>query len=95
MTYQQILGECNPDAPTHWLHRRCDRGQARVHFSRHADNPAVTPDYLDRLGRLTGVRRARLYEGRRAAAEECVYAFDRAVHLVDPLPIPSGGRGSG
>jgi phage terminase large subunit len=88
MPYQQILAECNPAAPSHWLHRRCDCGQARVYFSRHQDNPAVTPEYLERLSRLTGMRRARLYEGRRAAAEGLVYAFDRAVHLIDPFEIP-------
>jgi PBSX family phage terminase large subunit len=90
MPYQQILGDCNPDAPTHWLHRRCDRGAAVCYFSRHADNPAVTPEYLARLGALTGVRRERLFRGKRAAAEGAVYEFDRAVHLRDPFPIPAG-----
>lgn len=99
MPYQQIIGECNPDAPSHWLHRRCDRGAAVAYFSRHQDNPmlwqggAWTPageQYVMRtLSRLTGVRRARLFEGRRAQAEGVVYElFDRAVHVIDPFPIP-------
>ena len=89
MPYQQLLGDCNPDAPTHWLHQRTDRGQARVYFARHQDNPAVTPAYLARLAALTGVRRDRLYLGLRRAVEGAVYEFDRAVHLVDPFPIPA------
>src|SRR5262245_55303537 len=42
MPYQQLAGDCNPDGPFHWLHQRCDRGQAKVYFARHSDNPAVT-----------------------------------------------------
>ncbi len=72
MPYQQIVGDCNPDAPTHWLHQRCDRGVAKVYFSRHADNPSVTPAYLEKLSRLTGLQRARYFEGKRTAAEGTV-----------------------
>lgn len=89
MPYQQQLSDCNPDAPTHWLHQRCDAGVAVVHFSRHADNPAITPQYLATLDRLTGHRRARLRDGRRAAAEGLVYDnFDAAVHIVERFTIP-------
>lgn len=99
MPYQQIIGECNPDAPSHWLHQRCDRSVATVYFSRHEDNPRLfrrdgTPTaegqtYLGRLDRLTGVRRDRLRDGRRAAAEGLVYeTYDPAVHLIDRFPIP-------
>jgi PBSX family phage terminase large subunit len=99
MPYQQIVGECNPDAPSHWLHRRCDRGDARAYFSRHTDNPMLFRDgdwtamgrqyVLGTLSKLTGVRRARLLEGKRAQAEGMVYdAFDRAIHVIDPFPIP-------
>jgi hypothetical protein len=90
MPYQQILGECNPDSPMHWLHRRCDRGRARCYFARHADNPEITPERLARLAALTGVRRARLFEGKRAQAEGAVYDFDPRVHLIDPFPVPAG-----
>lgn len=103
MPYQQIIGECNPDAPSHWLHQRCDRGAAEVHYSRHKDNPTLwrngqwTPmgnQYVNvTLGSLTGVRRSRLLEGRRAQVEGAVYeSFDRAVHLIDPFPIPPDWR---
>jgi PBSX family phage terminase large subunit len=93
MPYQQIIADCNPDAPTHWLHIRCDTGKATVFFSRHTDNPTVTATYLARLENLTGVRKDRLFYGRRAAAEGIVYAdFDRRVHLIDRFPIPAVWR---
>ena len=92
MPYQQIIADCNPDAPTHWLHLRCDSGKATVFFSRHEDNPTVTAVYLARLDNLTGVRKERLRWGRRAAAEGAVYAFDRAIHLIDQQPIPASWR---
>jgi hypothetical protein len=89
LPYQQLMGDCNPDAPTHWLHQRCDRGQARAYFARHADNPSVTPEYLARLQALTGVRRDRLFLGLRRAAEGAVYEFDRSRHLIDPFDVPA------
>lgn len=99
MPYQQMIADCNPSAPTHWLHRRCDDGRAKMIPSRHEDNPRLyDPDagtwthdgklYIARLDRLTGVRKARLRHGQRAAAEGAVYAFDRAVHLIDRFEIP-------
>lgn len=90
LPYQQLLADCNPDAPTHWLKRRCDAGKTRLLDSRHEDNPTVTPDYLARLDALTGVRYLRLRKGIWAAAEGVVYdTFDPAVHLIDPFPIPA------
>lgn len=104
MPYQQLLGDCNPGAPTHWLKRRCDRGATRLLDSRHEDNPALwdaragawTPAgvaYMARLDALSGVRFLRLRKGTWAAAEGLVYeAWDRAVHLVNSFPIPADWR---
>lgn len=98
MPYQQIIGDINPDAPTHWLHQRCDNGTATVFFSRHEDNPTLYDHrarqwttaghryVFDVLERLTGVRKERLRYGRRAASDGTVYEFDRAVHLIDAMP---------
>ena len=83
MPYQQLLMDTNPGAPSHWLNQRCLAGRTTRILSRHADNPTVTASYLGTLRNLTGARRARLYEGRWAAQEGLVYAFDPAVHLVD------------
>jgi phage terminase large subunit len=89
MPYHQLIGDTNPDAPTHWLKRRCDRGQTVLLESRHEDNPACTPDYIAKLDRLTGARYHRLRWGRWVQAEGCVYeGFDAAVHVIDRFDIP-------
>jgi phage terminase large subunit len=102
MPYQQLLADCNPNAPHHWLNRRCEAGQTLMLHSRHADNPLyVNADgtfteageayILGVLAKLTGVRRQRLYLGNWAAAEGLIYeGFDAAVHLVDQFEIPAG-----
>lgn len=98
-----LIGDTNPDKPTHWLKRRCERGICELIESRHEDNPmlwdgsrwtaaAHRPDgtgYIDRLDRLTGVRHARLRKGRWVQAEGTVYEnWDAAVHLVDNFEVP-------
>jgi PBSX family phage terminase large subunit len=98
--YQQIIADCNPDAPHHWLKVRCDDGKTRVLNSRHEDNPRLfNPDgsqteyganYIAKLDALTGVRYARLRKGEWVAAEGIIYEdFDSAKHLVDHFPIPA------
>lgn len=90
LPYQQLIADCNPEAPTHWLKQRVDRGLTTMLESRHEDNPSVTAEYLAKLDALTGVRYLRLRKGIWAAAEGIVYeGWDRAVHLVDPFPIPA------
>lgn len=96
--YHQIIADCNPAAPTHWLKRRADRGQMAVFESRHRDNPTLwseakndwTPagqKYLATLASLTGHRRARLLDGRWASAEGLVYPeFDPTIHVVKAMP---------
>jgi PBSX family phage terminase large subunit len=87
--YQQVLMDCNPDAPHHWLYQRCSRGQTTLFNSRHEENPTVTEDYLAKLKALTGVRHKRLYLGLWVAAEGMVYdGWDPAIHRVDRFPIP-------
>src|SRR5690606_12150648 len=73
LSFQQLLAACNPDAPTHWLKQRCDKGLTRLINTRHEDNPVYyNPDgtltergrdYIGKLDRLTGVRHARLRRG--------------------------------
>lgn len=88
--YQQIVADCNPDSPFHWLNQRCNAGLTKRILSRHEDNPSVTEEYLNKLRSLTGVRRARLYEGKWAAAEGLVYPeWDKQIHLVDRFEIPA------
>ena len=96
--YQQGIADCNPTTPTHWLKRRADRGQMTCLPSVHQDNPRLwdrkandwTKEgrrYLATLGALTGHRRARLLDGKWAAAEGLVYSeFDASVHVVQSMP---------
>lgn len=99
LTYQQLYGDTNPDAPTHWLRQRADQNELVMLESRHSDNPVLTREdgaptergkaYLDRLDRLTGVRKARLRDGLWVAAEGVIYdEYDPVVHLVDRFRIP-------
>lgn len=82
MPYQQAIADCNPSYPSHWLNVRASEGSITRLYSRHADNPAVTKAYLDGLSKLTGVRRARLFEGKWVGSEGVVYdKFDKAVHV--------------
>lgn len=104
LPYQQLLGDCNPSAPSHWLKVRCDRSVCRMIESRHEDNPLLYDHerqdwtdagatYLARLDRLSGVRRERLRYGRWVAAEGVVYDdYDAAVHVVDRFHMSSDWR---
>lgn len=98
--YAQIIGDCNPGAPTHWIR---SRPSLLLLESRHEDNPTLFDDNgvitkrgeatLAILDRLTGVRKDRLRYGRWAQAEGVIYeSYDRAVHLIDPFPIPPAWR---
>lgn len=92
MSYQQLIAECNPSAPTHWLKRRSDRGDVLMLESRHEDNPACTPAYLATLDKLTGVRKLRLRYGKWAAAEGLVYEdWNRDIHLVSRKQLQGWG----
>lgn len=90
--YQQWIADCNPGSPTHWLNVDANKGKMTRILSRHADNPSVTPAYLNVLSNLSGARRDRLYLGKWAAQEGLVYDYDPAIHLIDRFPIPSEWR---
>lgn len=101
MPYQQLIADCNPDAPTHWLHQRAISGKTLMKESRHEDNPVlfdangvITLEgtrYIGSLDALTGVRLARYRYGIWASAEGTVYqeSWDRKHNLIDPFPIPT------
>lgn len=94
MPYQQIIGDCNPDRPSHWLYQRSQNGLTNMLESRHEDNPTIwdeeeecwTPQgsiYIARLDRLTGARKSRLRFGRWVTSEGTVYeGWDPNVHVV-------------
>lgn len=92
MPYQQLLADCNPGPPTHWLKLRADRGDCRMLESRHEDNPTVTAEYLAKLDKLPGVWKLRLRYGKWAAAEGMVYEeWNRDVHLVSRKHLQEWG----
>lgn len=86
LAYQQIMADCNPSGPRHWLNVRCSNGHTRRIVTTHKDNPAYWDEdrqewtemgrsyVLQTLGSLTGVDRKRLFEGTWAAAEGLVYS---------------------
>ncbi len=52
MPYQQILADCNPQEPTHWLKVRCDRGKTRYYHSTHEENPVYFDEVCDSTGQV-------------------------------------------
>lgn len=92
MPYSQIIGDCNPSHPQHWLLARRDEGKLTFLESRHEDNPVLYDHTtglwteqglrtLAVLDNLTGVRYLRLRKGIWAQAEGIVYdEYDPAVH---------------
>jgi hypothetical protein len=100
LPYQQLLADCNPDSEMHFLYMRWQEGKTRMIESLHVDNPVFfnedgTPTragesyVLGTLANLTGVRRARLYEGRWVAAEGVIYEhWQPSLHMIDRFDIP-------
>src|SRR5258706_4665978 len=97
MPYQQLIADCNPDRPTHWLKLRSDGKKTLMLHSKHEDNPTLFnadgpltdsgKEYIGKLDNLSGVRHARLRQGIWAAAEGLVYEeFSDSIHIVDELP---------
>jgi phage terminase large subunit len=89
MPYRQLLGDCNPGDPGHWLNRRCVDGTTRRLKSRHEDNPSITPERIAALDALTGYRYQRLRLGLWVAAEGMFFPeWHPERHTRDPFPIP-------
>jgi hypothetical protein len=100
LPFQMLVGDCNPDAPRHWLRRRMLDGRTTGVKSEHWDNPrwwaqkngvwGWTPEgtaYRDSLSKLSGVRRRRLYLGEWVSAEGAVWEdFEEEVHIVEKAP---------
>lgn len=101
--YRQLIMDCNPNAPTHWLNLRMNEGVTTRLLSRHEDNPRYfdirTQDWTDEgreyifgiLGGLSGVRLARYRYGVWAAAEGTIYedSWDAKRNVIDRFPIPA------
>lgn len=93
MPYQQLIADCNPSFPKHWLNQRALANKMDRILSRHEDNPTVTEAYLAKLSNLTGARRLRLLGGKWAAQDGLVYdGFDANVHALNWFEIPADWR---
>jgi phage terminase large subunit len=99
ISFQQLLADCNPQTPTHWLNKRCQDGKCVMLYGKHEDNPVLYDDsgaltvrgaeYMSALDNLTGVRYLRLRKGIWAAAEGIIYeGWDDAVHISDRKTLP-------
>ncbi|MCP2248746.1 phage terminase large subunit [Lentzea aerocolonigenes] len=99
MPYKQIIADCNPSHPKHFLKQRANEGVIKLLISVHEDNPrffhadgtmtADGIDYMSKLDSLTGVRYLRLRKGLWVAAEGVIYdGWDESHHLIDRFEIP-------
>ncbi len=99
VSFQQIIADCNPQQPTHWLKKRCDEGRTQMIYGKHQDNPRLYTDdnvvtdvgkaYLSKLDGLSGVRKLRLRDGKWAAAEGVIYGgWDPQVHIDNRKSLP-------
>lgn len=98
-SFQQLIADCNPEQPDHWLKLRCDAGTTKMLYAKHTDNPNLFDSagiptvkgqaYLDKLNKLTGVRKLRLQGGIWAAAEGVIFdEFDGALHVSNRKVLP-------
>lgn len=96
--YTQVMGDCNPGPPTHWI---LHRASLKLFEQRHEHNPTLynqeTGEITEQgkrtmaiLSTLTGVRKKRGKDGLWVSAEGQVYdAFDPDVHVIkQPFVIP-------
>ncbi len=98
--YPQVIGDCNPSAPTHWILARARAGSLTLLHSKHKDNPQLWNEEkgswtaqggrtLSILGKLTGNRKARLLEGLWVIPEGAIYeAFNEEVNSIASFVPP-------
>jgi len=101
MPYTQLIGDCNPGPPTHWIRTRAKDGPLTFFESTHKDNPTLWDHTqeawteqgrrsLSRLRNMTGSRLLRLYHGLWAAPEGSIYdVFDEHKHVVKHFAPPA------
>jgi phage terminase large subunit len=106
--YQQLMADCNPTYPQHWLKLRCDEGQVLLLESDHRDNPMLWDclnqgwtefgaGYIKTLDSLSGYQYQRLRLGLWVSAEGMYFEeWDPKVHVCEAFDAcPSTGRGVG
>jgi phage terminase large subunit len=98
--YQQLIGDCNPKHPNHWIKKRCDNGVTHLIPFTLEDNllyydpykktyTDIGEDYLATISRTTGARYLRNVKGIWAAEEGMVYEmYDPTIHRVPRFTPP-------
>ena len=100
MPYQQLMGDCNPETPFHWIKQREESGRLALWETYHQDNPKMWDadkedwtqygeDYIARLDRLSGARKLRWLYGKWAAPEGAIYNFEEDA-IAQQMEIPLG-----
>ncbi len=101
MPYTRLVGDCNPAHRSHWILRRAAAGSLTLYNSTHRDNPVLwdharnewTEQGLrtrEALGKLTGDRYMRLFQGVWANPEGAIFqVFDEAKHKVKAFDPPA------
>ena len=90
--HPQLLADCNPSSRSHWILDLAKNGKLRMLATTHIDNPSLYDSNgnlteqgvrtMARLSSLSGVRLARLFEGKWVTAEGVVFdKFDINVHI--------------
>lgn len=91
----QILSDCNPDIPSHWMYEREKKDLMKFLHFQFEDNPLFYRDgrwsidgktvteQLDKS--LTGIYHDRYFKGLRVAAEGAVFQLQDC-HIIDELP---------
>jgi len=99
--YPQLIGDCNPSAPTHWILARERANSLKLLHSKHKDNPQLWNEEkqswtaqgartLSILGKLTGNRRSRLLEGLWVIPEGAIYeAFNEEENSIASFIPPN------
>jgi phage terminase large subunit len=98
LSYRQIIADCNPSSPDHWLKQRCNSLECLLLESKHEDNPQLYranawtdfgKEYMQTLDSLTGFLYQRLRLGLWVAAEGMYFTeWDPNLHLCPSFEIP-------
>ena len=96
---QQIIGDCNPASPAHWIMQRSLQGHLALWQTYHRDNPLLWngdaetgtwtdygKEYIEKLSLLTGTLRERLLEGKWSQAEGLVYPEFSVENITEDEP---------
>lgn len=97
LPWRQIIADCNPDHPQHWLNIRPKIGRMKRFKTRLQDNPFYHDgtdwtvsgrEYLETLEGMTGTDRRRNVGGEWCASDGAVYQhdFDDHVHVLKNGP---------